>query len=176
MRINLQEIPEEGKTFIYNQNTQELNEVLKDLIGSTPHQVEMTILPMSSGTFELTGSIKTQLAEQCSRCGEDFKLDFNEKIRELLMPTLDVPRNSKYSKPNHVSDLNESGPSVVEYRGHHFEAGEYVHEVIAITEPVIPYCAACANPEPGQSWDYEDKGFENKPESPFASLKNLKLQ
>jgi uncharacterized metal-binding protein YceD (DUF177 family) len=183
MRINLLEIPEEGKLFVCNQQTGELNEVLKDLIGKTPYQSEFFIRPMSSGTFELKGFIRTETAEQCSRCGLDFQLKIDEAFTELLMPDLEQPRDAKYAKANHISDMADSGPSVYEYTGHHFLAGEYLHGVIALAQPFTPCppknskgdCSVCLKPVDEKPFTYEDEGFDG-PRSPFAALKNIKIQ
>ena len=183
MRINLLEIPEEGKLFICNRNTAEMNETLKDLIGTTPYQSEFYIRPLSSGAFELKGFIKTEMGELCSRCGIDFKMEIDQEFTEMLMPDLGQPRDAKYAKANHVSDMEKGGPSVYEYSGHHFDAGEYMHEAIAISEPLTPCppknaqgdCTVCLKPVDDKPFSYEDPGFE-KPVSPFTALKNVKLQ
>lgn len=187
MIINLQEIPPEGKTFICNQHTGSLNQALKDLIGKQGHQAEFTIRPLQAETFELTGWIKTELPEDCSRCGLDFQLNVFEKFRELLMPLEKTPRNAKYSKPNHISDMKMEDFSVIEYQGHHFNAGEYLHQVVALTEPITPapecdkegICLVCHKPVSKELFVYEDPGFEEpnleKPRSPFSALKNIKL-
>lgn len=106
------------------------------------------------------------------------------------MPLEKTPRNAKYSKPNHVSDMKAEDFSVVEYEGHHFNAGEYLHQVVAITEPLSPVpecdktgtCLVCKKPVSQELFVYEDPGFEEpeeanaeKPRSPFAALKNIKL-
>lgn len=182
MLINLLEIPAEGKIYICNQNTGDLNQDLKDLLGQTPYQTEFTIRPLQAGTFELTGFIKTKLPEDCSRCGLDFDMPVDQSFRELLIPEQEIPRNSKFAKANHVSDMHNDGPSVVEYQGHHFNAGEYLHEVVALAEPYTPApactadgnCSLCKKPVSAEKFSYEDPGFE-EPVSPFASLKNIKL-
>ena len=190
MIINLLEIPPEGKTFICNQNTADLNEALKDLIGNKPHEAEFTIRPLQSETFELSGWIKTELPEDCSRCGLDFQFKVHEKFRELLMPKEKTPRNAKYSKPNHMSDMKSEDFSVVEYQGHHFNAGEYLHQAVALTDPHYPApecdktgnCVVCKKPVSQELFTYEDPGFDesgksdkNGSRSPFSALKNIKL-
>jgi uncharacterized protein len=183
MRINLLEIPEEGKLFVCNQKTGDLNEVLRDLIGQQPHESEFLIRPLSSGTFELKGFIRTQTPELCSRCGLDFKLPIDQEFTEMLMPALNQPRDAKYAKANHVSDMERGGPSVYEYSGHHFNAGEYLHEVIALAQPLTPCpprdpqgdCTVCLKPVDDKPFSYEDPGFE-EPAPPFAALKNMKIQ
>jgi uncharacterized protein len=182
MLINLLEIPPEGKLFICNQKTGDLNSDLQDLIGKTPYQTEFTIRPLQTGTFELTGFFKTSLNEDCSRCGIDFELDVDQKIKELLIPEQVLDRTGKFAKANHVSDMHNEGPSVYEYQGHHFNAGEYFHEVVALAEPYTPApacdqsgnCSLCNKPVSGEKFSYEDPGFE-EPVTPFASLKDIKL-
>lgn len=182
MLINLLEIPEEGKSFICNQNTRELGEVLKDLVGNKAFKTEFTIRPLQGGTFELSGNIKTEIPEECSRCGLDFDLNVDENFRELLLPEQTIPRNSKFSKANHVSDMTGEGPSVVEYQGHHFNAGDYLHEVVALADPFTPappcnaqgQCTLCKKNVGTEKFSYEDPGFE-KPTSPFGALKGLKV-
>lgn len=181
MIINLLEIPNEGKLFVCNNQTAEFNEVLYDLIQNTTYQTEFTIRPLEQGTFELTGFVKTELPEQCSRCGLDFQFKVDEKFKEMLLPELDQPRNSKYAKANHFSDLHHEGPSVTEYQGHHFNMGEYLHEVVALSAPYNPCapvdikgkCSICGINVFEKTFNY-DEDFE-KPESPFSVLKNIKL-
>ena len=183
MIINLQEIPQEGKSWILNRNTGELNEVLRDLIGKTPYQVEFSIRPITTSgeSYELTGTIRTELPEQCSRCGLDFNMAVNEKFKNLLMPSLHSPRDAKFAKPNHFSDLHEDGPEVAEYHGNAFDAGEFFHELVALSEPYVPVppadekgnCGVCKVPVENQTVSY-DSG-EIKPANPFAALKGIKL-
>lgn len=185
MLINLLEIPIEGKSFIINETTGDLNEALHDLIGKSSFKTEFSIFPMQSGTYELKGHIKTNSVEDCSRCGDDFQLKIEEKFHEILMPELETPRNGHYAKPNHVSDLKQTDLGVYEFSGHLFNMGNYMHEIIGLAKPMSPApacdksgkCQLC-HKDVSQEFKYEDPGFENpdKPEkNPFAALKNIKL-
>lgn len=183
MIISLHEIPPSGKHFICNNLTAELNEILHDLIGKTPYQIEFTIQPQFLKTnFELTGFIKTEVPDECSRCGIDFNISLDKKIKELLIPELEQPRNSKYAKTSPLSDLDKDNSSVIEYKNGSFDAGEYFHEVIAMEIPYVPApekdekgnCSFCGKNLNSCTFGYEDKGFD-KPISPFAgALRNLK--
>jgi uncharacterized protein len=132
--------------------------------------------------YELSGSIKTHLPEACSRCGLDFEFPIEATFKEILMPENKDPRNSHYSKPNHFSDLGTESFSVVDYRGHHFELGEYLHEVIALQEPYTPAppvgkddnCSLCLLNVKTHNFSYTESLPEEKA-SPFAALKGLKL-
>lgn len=180
MRINLNEIPDEGKEWILNRQTGELNTVLRDLIEAEPYEAQFHIRPMPAGTYELVGFIKTKMPEDCSRCGQDFKWDVSERYRELLMPAMSQPRNSHFAKPNHVSDMLNEGPSVTEYHGQTFEIGEFLHEVVAIALPLVPAppedkdgrCSTCKIMVRGCSFGFEEKA-ELKA-NPFSVLETLK--
>jgi len=182
MLINLNDVPEEGKSWSLNSNTGELNDVLRDLIGALFHQAELTIRPLgTTGTFEMVGRIQTQLPEQCSRCGIDYDMGLEESFRNLLMPELETPRDAKFSRPNHFTDLHEQGPDVVEYQGHMFDAGEFFHELVALAEPVVPAppedekgnCRVCKISLKNHSFNYDEE--LKVPNRPFTSLKGIKL-
>lgn len=180
MRINLNEIPDEGREWIVNRRTAELNEVLRDLIQSEDYEAKFTVRPLPSATYDLQGTIRTKMPEDCSRCGQDFKWAVNEIFKELLMPELDQPRNSHFAKPNHVSDMTNEGPSVAGYRGQQFDIGEYLHEVVALSLPTVPAppedtegrCSTCKIMVRGCTFGFEEK-VEIK-SNPFAILGQLK--
>lgn len=181
MRINLTEIPDEGREWSISNKTGELNEVLKDLIGSKgEYQTEFSIRPMQAGTFELNGWIKTALPELCSRCGEDFRWPIDEKFRDLLLPAMDQPRNSSFSKANHVSDLDSEGLSTAEYEGTTFNIGEHLHEIVALALPSVPAppvdeknrCTQCKIPVQAHTFSYDEQMEETT--NPFGVLKNWK--
>lgn len=184
MIIHLNEIPEEGKSYIWNNQTAELNLILQDLIGNTSYSAEFFIKPLQQGTFQLTGKMRTQLPEECSRCGLDFNLAVDERFKELMIPSSGSgSRTSHFAKANHFSDLKEEAPSVVEYNGNQFNMGEYLHEVVALAEPNIPAppvtkddnCSLCLKNVRQIQQSYEDKGFEGDRKNPFDVLKGLKL-
>lgn len=183
MKINLSEIPEEGKTFICTPKTGELTPVLKDLIEGADYHSEFFIKPLNSKDYEMSGSIRTEMPEDCSRCGIDFKFKINAPFREILIPRQTDTRTGKYAKVNHISEAEASGPSVAEYDGLVFDMGEYLHEVVAIAAPFNPAgpedekgdCSICGIAVRGRVFSYNEEMPEEKPESPFSVLKNIKL-
>lgn len=180
-RINLSEIPETGREWTLDRQSGELNEVLRDLIEDSDYNVEFKLMPMPAGTYNMSGRIKTSAPEDCSRCGLDFKWPVNESFRELLIPSMEVPRDAHYAKANHISDhTNNDGPSVVEYSGSQFQMGEFLHEIVALAIPSFPApaetkegdCSTCLKKVRGQSFAY-DEDIEKK-ENPFNVLRTLK--
>jgi len=183
MRINLSEIPEEGRSYVCNRKTGELNTSLKDLLGDAAFEAEFFIKPLNSKDFELRGVIKTTLPEDCSRCGVDFELKIAPSFQEILIPRQEDVRTGHYAKVNHISEAEVAGPSVSEYDNSVFDMGEYVHEVVAIAAPFNPAgpenekgdCSICGIRVRGRSFGYDEQLPVEKPESPFAALKNIKL-
>ena len=184
MRINLADIPEEGKQFTYTHTSAELNPLLFDLLGEEPYKAELFIRPINHRDFEMTGSLNTGCQEICSRCGDDFKFKIMEKFHEILIPPQPQDRQGKYAKANHVSETLEDGPAVVEYEANStFNIGEYLHEVAGIAVPFNPAppedtqgnCSLCHLNVKTHNFGY-DEGQKLEKTQPFASLKNLKIQ
>jgi uncharacterized protein len=185
MRIKLHEIPEDGKSFSWNQKTGEISRTLEDLIGRADHLAEFFIKPINSKDFEMTGSIQTKVADDCSRCGLDFTFPVNQKFHEILIPKQPEDRTGKYAKVNHISESETSGPSVTEYDANMvFEMGEYLHEQVAIALPFNPAppekangdCSLCDKPVRGKLFVYNEEMPEEKTPKPFEVLKNLKIE
>jgi uncharacterized protein len=184
MRINLNEIPQDGKNYTCNQHSAELTKVLSDLIGNSKYEINFFIKPLSYG-FDFSGTAKTQTKEVCSRCGIDIEWPVDIHFHEMLMPKLEVDRTAQYVKPNHFSEITEhDGPGHVEYEGHHFEAGEYIHEAIAIQIPTYPTpevdpagkCLGCHLNINKNNFSYDEELTKTKEKSPFDALKDLKTK
>ncbi len=184
MLIKLSEIPKDGKKFEFSRQSAELNETLQDLIGDASYSIEFTIVPLNSKDFELSGFAKSAYMESCSHCGVDFKYRIDEKYHEIITPYLETPRDGKYAKVNHLSDVENEGISSITYRNHIFNFGEYIHEVIAISIPLNPapdvdskgHCVDCGIDV--NSYDFgrdEEMSLSEEEKNPFAALKKIKL-
>lgn len=183
-RIRLTDIHEEGKDFHWNRDSKVLNELLSDLIQKENYDVKFHIRPVNKRDFFMTGTILTQAPEDCSLCGLNFKMPLKIQINEILIPYQPQERTSQYARVNHVSDAPDQGPQSLEYdETLHFNMGEYVHEAIALAIPFNPKpeadekgnCLACGLNMETHNFGYEDKMVDEKPNNPFAALKNLKL-
>jgi uncharacterized protein len=184
MKINLNEIPQDGRNYSFSTQTGELNDSLSDLIEGMNFETAFSLVPIANtGTYQLNGFVKTTLNEACSRCGIDFKLTVDEKINYLLMPQTasSLPRDGFMQKANHFSDMIQEGPETTEYEGHHFNVGEFLHEVIAFAQPFNPApelqqdgrCSTCGLKGDQIKCTFnEEMPVANKP---FLGLKDIKL-
>jgi len=139
MKIRLNEIPEEGRHYVFNRETGELNEALFDLVGDRDYLAEMDLKPVGN-VYELRGHVQTTLKEVCSTCGYDFELEINRTFHEILFEEGEEFRNGHSAQGNNSVDFLSEGPSMTSYRNNIFEAGEYVREMVALAEPFYPKC------------------------------------
>lgn len=139
MKIRLNEIPEDGRQFTYDQKTAELTPALTDLISNHDYAVDLYIKPLGSA-YEVRGMVKTSIDELCSHCGYDFELPINRKVNEILIEDEDKYRKVQGATGNQSVDFLGSGPSMATIRGTSFDVGEFVHETIAVATPSYPTC------------------------------------
>lgn len=183
MKIRLSDIPEDGRQYILNRNTAELNEVLKDLIQNQSYQVDLFIRPLNSKDFEITGTVKAQAPELCSRCAEDFLLPIDKTIKEILIPSQQDDRTGKYAKSTTPISEDLDSVSVSTYKNNQFELGEFIHEAVALEVPFNPAppcnangdCSLCLKSSFKKPFIYDEKMSEEVKENPFNALKTLKL-
>lgn len=182
MKIRLFEVPEEGKHYVFNRKTAELNEIFEDLIGNEVYEANLFLRPINSKDFELTGKIQAQSPESCSRCGDDMIFPIQQVIREILIPKQAVDKTGKYSKLNHVLELQEGNTTdVLEVEDEIFDVGEYLHEVVALAVPFNPAppvqdgsCGLCKKAVKSEPFVY-DEPMDGTKQNPFAALKTIKL-
>ena len=139
MKINLNEIPEEGREYICNQRTGEFSESLSDLVGKEPYAIQFMVRPLGN-IYEVTGNIKTQLNLTCARCAADFKSELNLNLNELLVPGEKLPRTGKEAKVNHISELDNGGPSTSIFESFSFDMSPLIRDTVALSEPTIAFC------------------------------------
>ncbi|MGE0764225.1 MAG: YceD family protein [Bdellovibrionales bacterium] len=178
--IYLNELPQEGRRFVYTEQTGELTPTLKDLIGKNPYRVEIEVKPMGN-VFSAEGSIQTGLDELCSLCAIEFIQPVKEKFNEILVIQTS-PHEGHQARVNHSSELNLDGPECTELESDSFSVGDYIHELVALSRPIKPLGKSncdnsCENYQEAvrKGWltPENNKGF--KPENPFSKLAKVKL-
>jgi uncharacterized protein len=176
MKIRLNEIPEDGREYILNRKSAELNEALEDIIQKAPYDISLYIKPISSKDFDVTGQVSTQTSELCSRCGEDFQFNVKKTIHEILIPDPGEDRTGKYAKTSAVKlNTAEETLTVSSYKSSQFDLGEFVHEAVALEVPFNPICQKCEKSTEEKPFIYDEKMSEEAKPNPFQSLKGLKL-
>ena len=163
MKIRLNEIPEEGRSYIFDRKSGEINEAVADVVGTHDYKADIFIKPIG-GVYEVSGKIETTLDETCSTCGYDFELPVTRAFREILVQEKDEHRKSQSVHGNQSVDFLEEGLAMATVKGQIFDAGDYVHEVIAFAEPFYPTCGVAG----GCLHEEEAREILRKLESEFA--------
>lgn len=178
--VHLSELPPEGRSYSYSRQSGELDAVLEDLIAANNYDFEMFIKPMG-GAFEVSGRMRTTLDLQCSRCALDFKLPIQQDFQELLMIEAQRPRRSHSARTNHSSEGFTDGPFCNVIPSELFDVGEFLHELVAVAEPIKPLAKEgcdkdCENYRDAllQGWLTDPDAPKSGMEGPFAVLQRLK--
>jgi uncharacterized protein len=184
MKLKLNEIPDEGREYIYTKETGELNEDLRDLIENNQYHVQFFIKPLNHKDFVMNGTVTTKTKEICSLCGETFHFPTKAKINEIIIPKTTDKDHEKQSRANHISEQDENAPSVSEYKGEVFEIGDFVHEAVALSIPFNPKpeltekgdCSVCLKSLLSSPFVYDENISIVEKINPFSALKDLKLK
>ncbi|NQZ01615.1 MAG: DUF177 domain-containing protein [Bdellovibrionales bacterium] len=183
VEIVLSELPEEGRTLHYTTETGELNDVLRDVIGNHSYDIKLTVMPMGNA-YSVVGSLRTRMDLVCSKCAMDFAHSVNEKVDEIFVIEEERPRTAKSARVNHSNELDFAGPDCTELSSPVLNMGDYVREIIALSEPIRPLggpdcetsetCPNLIEAKKG-GWAPENFTTEHEDLSPFAALKDFKL-
>lgn len=139
MRINLNDIPTEGKQFKFTQADGKITPVMQDLIGQEDFSFDITIRPLGNA-FEVKGEGHSFADEVCSKCGWDLHLPIDKKIHEYLVIEEARPRKSHSTHGNQSLDLEQNGPDTTYLKSQQFNVGEFLHEQLALSWPEYPQC------------------------------------
>lgn len=182
--ILLRELPPEGRLYKYDQESAELTAVLEDLVGKNPYTVALNIRPIGNA-YDVQGEVKTGLSLQCSLCAIDFAFPVNQQFHDVLVVNNPLDKGDQVAKTNHSSEWDWSQPGGIYLESAVFNVKEYIHEMIALAEPIRPIgkpdCdeGNCENlrERPQRDWlsvDANDsKSVHNHP---FSVLEKLKLK
>lgn len=183
--INLKELPPEGQEFTYSSTSGELNSSLKDLIGANEYKATLQITPMGN-TFDLKGKLSTKMDLQCSLCAVDFKFPIELNLHELIMVGRDLAlgKNEHQTRANHAHEWEAEGPDYILLESPVFEVGGYLHEMIALAEPIKPLGRPDCDPscenlqdQVKRSWlSFGDENLAGGRTSPFQVLEKIKLK
>jgi uncharacterized protein len=181
--ILLRELPPEGREYDYNRDSGELTEALDELIDQNDYAVRLSVRPIGNA-FDVQGELKTSLDLQCSLCAIDFKLPITQKFHEVLVINEALDKGDQLTKANHSSEWDPNQPEGVYLEAPLLDVGNFIHELIAIAEPMRPLgrpgCEeACENRKDGvqREWLSTDpKDSISIRNQPFSVLEKIKLK
>lgn len=137
VRISLKDLPKEGRDFNYTSESGELTAALKELIGSNPYEVNLHLAPIGNA-FDLKGTLKASMDLQCAKCAGDFKFKINQALNEVVVLQAPLAKGDFQTKANHAHEWSGDGPDYLILENDMFNVAEYIHEVIALAEPLQP--------------------------------------
>lgn len=178
-RLNLKEIPQEGREYHFTKSSGELTDELKDLLGDTAFEIQFSLKPLG-GAYEIQGKIRTQLPSLCSACGWDLPFKLEKPFHEFLVEERPDLKGTHASHGSDSLNLDSEDESYGTYKNDQFSVGEYFHEMIAVAEPSYLTCGDkdCSHLKQAKEIlsrvQSEARSFDEKVESPFAVLKKLK--
>lgn len=181
--ILLKELPPEGREYEYDRDSGELANALGKLIGDNDYVVRLSVRPIGNA-YDVQGELKTSLNLQCALCAIDFKFPVNQKFHEVLVIEGPLHKGDQHTKANHSSEWDASQPEGIYLETPIFSVGEFVHELVAIAEPMRPLgrpgCEdACENRKDGVQREWLSVGPKDSNSirnQPFAVLEKMKLK
>lgn len=181
--ITLKDLPLEGREFTYTRESGELNQALSDLISSHPYRVNFRLTPVGNA-YSLQGSMETEMELQCSKCASDFIFPVKQKLNELIVVEKPMHKGDHQTRANHVHELQDSGPDYLMLDSEVFKVADYIHEAVALAEPIRPLCApekpeGCGySGEPiRREWlSFGEEEAKSIRTNPFQVLEKIKLK
>ncbi len=174
MRIDLQNIDDDGKSFHSNDLREDLKGSFKDLIGDNDFKIDFEIRPLGN-TFQVLGSMETHYSDVCSLCAEDIQVTLQTRINEILVIEEKRPRNSQVSQSQ--QNFDPMNPAATYLNEPYLEADEFLHEIMAAAFQNFPSCADKEACEERQSLIKEKLlNQQNLGHPGFEALKDLKLE
>ncbi len=141
MKIRLNEIPADGRSYEFTRLDKDIFEGIKDLVAD--FKVNIRIEPITSSNFQITGSIQASEVAECSKCGWDLPLKLNLKISEVLVK--EEPQEIRKKQHVHGNqsmdfDSDQDQLQVTYYKSDELNLTEWLHEQIASQQSQFPWC------------------------------------
>jgi uncharacterized metal-binding protein YceD (DUF177 family) len=174
MRLDLQNIDDEGKDFSFDELSDELKGHFRDLIGHEAFKIQMQVRLLGN-SYQVLGQLQSQYKDVCSQCGEDITVPLKNRINEILVIEKKRPRNTQVSQSQ--QNFDSEGPSVIYLNEPTLEVGEFLHELMAASLVAFPSCSdqkACAQRRQTHLEPYLAQKTLGHPG--FAALKDIKLK
>lgn len=183
--LNLNEIPEQARLYVCDRASGEMNDALKDLIGSNPYSIEFEVQKVGNA-YLAKGKIITQMPLVCSDCSGDYNEPVNIQFQEVLVINSPLQKGDQTTKANHSHEWDESQPQCTYLESSVLDLGDFLHEQIALVEPFRPtgktdpeHVCEDLTSQVQREWlsigNSEDSAL-NSEMNPFKVLEGLKLK
>ena len=137
LKINLKSLSNQGWDFSYNQKSAELTKKLRPLIGENSYNIRVCVRPSGHSSYIISGQIQTWFNLLCARCAYEFKESINKEFEEKIFLQKKLIRIDKRVRNSHFSELMNTEDFTV-INDDLFDIGEFLHELIAVEEPLRP--------------------------------------
>lgn len=136
-KVNLKHLSKKGLNFSFSQKSVKMTAKLKPLIGDNDYNITLHIQDEGLSSYSISGHIQTHINLLCSRCAYEFKEPLNKTFKEQIMVQKKLTRIDKEAKSNHFSELaSQENCTLIDKAV--FDIGDFLHELIAIEEPLRP--------------------------------------
>jgi uncharacterized metal-binding protein YceD (DUF177 family) len=135
--VQLRDLPEEGRQYIYTRESAELLPFLQEIVGSGDFRIEIEVRPMGN-VYSAKGLIETGCNEVCALCAEDIVVPVRERFDEILVIQDPLNRHDHQARVNHLSELKLDGPECTELDSETFHIGEFIRELLLLARPAKP--------------------------------------
>lgn len=174
MRIDLQNIDDDGKSFHCKDLSEDLKGSFKDLIGDNDFKIDFEIRPLGN-TFQVLGQMETRYSDVCSLCAEDIQVPLQARINEILVIEEKRPRNAQVSQSQ--QNFDPTNPAATYLNEPYLEADEFLHEIMAAAFHNFPSCVDKEACEERQIQLKEKIANQQSLGHPgFEALKGIKLE
>jgi uncharacterized metal-binding protein YceD (DUF177 family) len=181
--IHLKELPSAGEDVEFTNKTGELNATLRELIEHHDYRATFHLAPLGNA-YELKGEMETTLPLLCSVCANSFTLPVRNKLHEYLIIESAFARGERMAKTNHAHEWENEGPDYIVLENDHFDVAAYIHEIVALLEPMRPLCApqlatGCTHSAEKiqRNWlAFNEEGERQLANNPFQVLEKIKLK
>jgi len=179
LKLSISEIPDSGLDFNLTNTSGELNENLKDILGSSPKYDVTLSVDRQKDMVNVSGRFHATLHNACSRCAEDFDHDVQKNFISTFF--LNETGIKGGALPEEF-DENDTSFDVDFLKTSEIDLSEVVHEQMVLEVPFQPLCSEeCKGlcPLCGENLNFgacQCKTTEIKEKaSPFEVLRNIKL-
>lgn len=169
MTIDLTLIDEQGKSFDFDELSDELDGVFDDLIDSAPFKIHVEIKPLGN-SYQVQGRAHSHYDDTCSRCGYEISVPIQAKINEIVVIEKERPRNTQVSQSR--QNFDSANPAVTYLNAPSLDLAEFLHEIFAASIEIYP---ACTDSEKCKKQQHTQALDEKTPGHPaFDALKDFK--